>query len=104
MARWRRSGGPEWPLRLTRFNEWEWSEAEIEEAASDYARRHAEINGLEAPLPADAWPRHMTPRFAWGFFRRKWAREHDREQDLVDEMVENRLRRQRRVISTEDES
>jgi hypothetical protein len=96
MARWRQDSGPEWPERLTRFREWEWSPDEIAEAAEDYARRHAVASGLEVPLPADSWPDHMTARFAYSHFRSRWAREHGREQDLVDEMVRNRLRRSRR--------
>jgi hypothetical protein len=96
MPRRRTDTGPEWPERLLEFNEWEWSESEIAEAAEDYARRHAEASGLAEPLPPDAWPRHMRPVFAWSYFRRKWAREHDREDDLVDEMTRNRLERGRR--------
>jgi hypothetical protein len=95
VAKWRRDSGPEWPTRLTRFCEWEWSYAEIIEAAEDYARRHAAANGLAEPLPADSWPLHMRPEFAYAHFRAKWARENGREQDLVDGMIERRLERQR---------
>lgn len=101
MARWRNTGGPAWPSRLLEFNEFEWSEAEILEAAEDYARRHAAANGLSEPLPADSWPRHMTAAFAWSYHRMEWARENGREQDLVDAMIRNRLRRQRRITSEE---
>jgi hypothetical protein len=103
VARWRRDAGPDWPERLTRFREWEWSEDEILEAAEDYARRHAEVNGLAEPQPPDAWERHMTPLFAYSFFRMKWAKEHGRELDLVDAMITNRLRRQGRPFSEESE-
>jgi len=102
MPRRRTDTGPEWPERLTRFCEWEWSEEEILEAATDYARRHAEKNGMDEPLPPDTWPRHMEPLFAYSHFRMKWAREHGREQDLVDAMIYNRLERQRRAADLED--
>jgi hypothetical protein len=95
MARWRRDAGPEWPERLQRFREWEWDEGDILEAAEHYALRHAAANGLEEPLPADIWPGHMTEIFAYTHFRMKWARENGREQDLVDEMIQNRLERGR---------
>jgi hypothetical protein len=104
MARWRRDAGPAWPERLTRFCEWEWSEEEILEAAEVYAARHAAASGLESPLPADAWPGHMRALFAYTHFRLRWARENDREQDLVDEMIRNRLRRSRRTLDEGDES
>jgi hypothetical protein len=96
VARWRRDAGPEWPERLTRFCPWEWTEDEILEAAEDYAARHAAVNGLAEPLPADSWERHMTPLFAYSYFRMKWAREHGREGDLAEQMIANRLERQRR--------
>jgi hypothetical protein len=104
MTEFRRDAGPEWPERLTRFCSWEWSADEILEAAEDYARRWAEVNGLAEVPPADRWERHMTPLFAWTHFRMEWARANGREQDLVDEMIENRLRRQRRYNLSEDES
>jgi hypothetical protein len=97
MARWRQGAGPEWPERLTRFCEWEWSESEILEAVESYAARHAAASGLEEPLPLERWTHLATPRYAWGHFRRRWARENGREDELVDEMVQNRLRRQRRT-------
>lgn len=104
MATWRRDGGAPWPQRLTRFREWEWSDDEVREAAEDYARRHAVASGLPEPLPADAWPQHLTPLFAYTHFRMKWAREHGRQTDLVAAMIRNRLRRQRRNLYTGDES
>jgi hypothetical protein len=86
-----------WPERLTRFREWEWTEAEILEAVEAYAARHAARNGLEEPLPLEQWGHLMTPRFAYGHCRRRWARENGREDELVDEMIQNRLRRNRRT-------
>ena len=103
MARWRRDSGPAWPERLTRFHEWEWTEAEILDAAEAAARRHAASNDLPEPLPADRWPDHMTARFAYTHFRLKWARENGRMQDLVDEMIANRLRRKRRYAASPEE-
>jgi hypothetical protein len=82
---------------LLRFREWEWTEDEILEAAQDYAVRHAAANGLPEPLPADSWPLHMRPGFAYAHFRAKWASEHGREQDLVDAMIEGRLERRRQM-------
>lgn len=96
MATWRRDAGPEWPERLTRFRDWEWSADEIDEAASDFARRHAEASGMAEPLSADSWPRHMTPLFAFSYFRMRWAEENGRTQDLVDEMTRRRVERGRR--------
>jgi hypothetical protein len=104
MARWRRDSGPSWPARLIEFNPWEWTEDEILEAAEDYARRYAEANRLAEPVPADSWPEHMTPLFAYSHFRMKWARENGRERDLVDRMTRNRLRRQRRNTLLLEES
>jgi hypothetical protein len=106
MARWRRdTGGPEWPERLTRFCEWEWSEAEILEAAEAYTARHARANNLAEPLPPDRWPRLLTAGYAFTHFRLKWAMENDREQELVDEMIANRLERGRRgSVHLEDET
>jgi hypothetical protein len=104
MARWRRDTGPEWPTRLQRFCEWEWSEAEITEAAEGFARRHAVASRLEEPLPPDSWPGHMTAAFAYTHFRMRWARENGRERDLVDQMRRNRLRRQRSNTLSLEES
>jgi hypothetical protein len=104
MARWRRDSGPAWPARLIEFNPWEWTEDEILEAASDYARRYAEANRLEEPPPADAWPEHMTPLFAYTFHRMRWAKENNREWELVDQMRRNRLRRQRSNTLSLEES
>jgi hypothetical protein len=104
MATWRRGTGPVWPERLTRFREWEWSWDEVAEAAEDYARRYAEANRLAEPVPADSWPEHMTPLFAYSHFRMKWARENGREWELVDQMRRNRLRRQRSNTLSLEES
>ena len=103
MTEFNTDGGPEWPERLTRFCEWEWTEEEILEAATDYAKRHAEINNLAEPLPPDAWSRHMEPLFAYSHFRRKWALENGRMQDIVDGIIRRRLERQRLYFVEEDE-
>jgi hypothetical protein len=100
MTEMKRDRGPEWPLRLTRFNEYEWTEADILEAAEAYALDHARANGLDEPLPADRWELHLRPEFAWSFNRRRWAEEHGRTQDLVDEMIRRRVERGRRLRSS----
>jgi hypothetical protein len=97
MTEMKRDRGPEWPERLLHFNEYDWTEAEIWEAAEAYALDHARANALAEPLPADAWESHLRPEFAWSYFRRRWAREHGREHDLIDQMIQNRLERGRRL-------
>lgn len=85
---------------MLEFNEFEWTDAEVEAAALAYVERHAAVNGLSEPLPP--WDSLLTPAFAWSAARLRWAEQHGRSQDLVDAMVRNRLRRQRRGISTEE--
>jgi hypothetical protein len=102
VARWRRNTAAAWPERLREFSPWDWSSAEVEEAAQAYTARHAAVNGLAEPLPPESWERHMEPAFAYTHFRLRWARENGREQDLVNEMIRNRLRRSRRTLEGDE--